>query len=168
MESVSVYTKVAGVDVHKKMLAVVVIEGEAERWRGKFGTSTAELERLRDWLLELGVAQAVMESTAQYWRPVWQTLEPCGLRLHLAQARSNRGPRGRKNDYGDAQRLARRFLAGDLILSYVPDAEQRVWRRLSRTRQQLTQERSVIQNQIESLLPEGGIQLSGVISVCWE
>jgi len=106
----------------------------------------------------------VMESTAQYWRPVWQVLEPSTLKLRLAQARSNRGPRGRKNDYGDALRLARRLLTGELSLSYVPDAEQRVWRRLSRTRQQWTQERAQIQNQIENLLPEGRIQLSGVIS----
>ena len=50
------------------------------------------------------------------------------LRLHLAQAYSNKAPKGRKNDFGDAKRLTRRLVAGELILSFVPDAEQRAWR----------------------------------------
>ena len=51
-----------------------------------------------------------MESTAQYWRPVWVALEG-QCRLHLAQARSNRGPRGRKTDFRDAKRIVSRLLS---------------------------------------------------------
>ena len=65
-----------------------------------------------------------MESTAQYWKPVWLELEPY-LKLHLAQAQSNRAPGGRKSDVADAKRLVRRFVAGELYLSFVPDPEQR-------------------------------------------
>ena len=81
-----------------------------------------------------GVSQVVMESTALYWRPVWLALEGKYV-LHLAQAQSNAAPRGRKSAYADALRLARRFLAAELRLSFVPDAEQRTWRCLKPPRQ---------------------------------
>jgi hypothetical protein len=104
-----------------------------------------------------------MESTAQYWRPVWQQLE--GLcHLHLAQAHSNRAPKGRKRDFEDAQRLVRRFVAGELILSYVPDATQRLWRTMTRTKQQLTCDRVRLRNQMEAFLEESHIKLSGQVS----
>src|SRR5213596_2600847 len=45
--------------------------------------------------------------------------------LHLAQALSNRGRRGRKKDFRDAERLVKRLVARELTLSFVPDAEQR-------------------------------------------
>jgi transposase len=85
-------------------------------------------------------------------------------RLHLAQARSNRGPRGRKTDFRDAQRAVSRLLSGDLILSYVPEPEQRCWRTLTRTKYQLTRDRIRLQSQLESLLEECQIKLSSVVS----
>ena len=104
-----------------------------------------------------------MESTAQYWKPVWRELEP-HLRLHLAQAQSNKAPKGRKSDLADAKRLVRRFVAGELMLSFIPEPEQRTWRMITRGRLQLIRERVQLQNQIESLLEEGRIKLSSVIS----
>ena len=71
--------RIAAVDVHKKMLAVVVTdiagEGEYQFERRKFGSAPEELRRLAHWLVQLEVEEVVMESTAQYWRPVWGTLE---------------------------------------------------------------------------------------------
>jgi hypothetical protein len=72
--------------------------------------------------------KVVMESTAPYGRPIWLDREPHFPKLHLAQAHSNGAPKGRQNDFRDAQRLTRRLLAGELILSYVPEPEQRLWR----------------------------------------
>jgi transposase len=95
---------------------------------------------------------------------VWLELEPHVPKLHLAQAHSNRAPKGRKNDFGDAKRLARRLLAGELLLSFVPDAEQRMWPTLTRSKQQLVRDRVQLQNQLEALLEEMRIKLSGVIS----
>jgi hypothetical protein len=83
-----------------------------------------------------------MESTAQYWKPVWAALEchwtprararagagPMAGTLHLAHARSNRARRGRKRDFADAERLVKRLVAQELILSFVPAPEQRLWR----------------------------------------
>jgi transposase len=159
--------KVAGIDVHKKMLAVVVTdagqEGEFQFERRKFGAAPSALRELAGWLAEPQVQEAVMESTAQYWRPVWQQLEgQCAL--YLAQAHSNRAPRGRKRDFADAERLVRRHIAGELILSFVPGPEQRVWRTMTRTKHPLTRDRVRIQNQMEALLEDARIKLSSCVS----
>jgi transposase len=157
---------IAGIDVHKKMLAVVVGRVQERSMpveRAKFGTTTEDLELLSDWLQARGVEEVVMESTGQYHKPVWLQLEG-RFRLHLAQAQSNRGPKGRKRDFADALRMVKRFLSEDLILSYVPDPEQRLWRRLTRTKTSLRDQRQRVQLQIESLLEEMMIKLSSVVS----
>jgi len=149
------------------MLAVVVSdvarEGEFQFQRRKFGATASELKALTVWLDEQDVREAVMESTAQYWKPVWQQLEG-HCELFLAQAHSNRAPRGRKRDFADAERLLRRHAAGELILSFVPNAEQRLWRTMTRSKHQLTRDRVRLHNQIESLLEDGRIKLSGWVS----
>jgi len=158
--------KVAGIDVHKMMLAVVVgrsEQAEKEWIRRKFGATRRELEHLKAWLAEQGVQEIAMESTAQYWKPVWLALEG-HFELHLAQARSNTGPKGRKTDFRDAVRIVKRLLADDLTLSYVPEPEQRRWRMLTRGKHQLTRERKRLHSQIEALLEEGQIKLSSVVS----
>src|SRR5580658_4309494 len=104
-----------------------------------------------------------MESTAQYWKPVWQALEG-GYKLELAQAQSNKAPKGRKRDFADAERLARRYVAGELILSFVPSEEQRLWRTMTRTKQQLTRDRVRLQAQLEGFLEEARIKLSSHVS----
>lgn len=119
-----------------------------------------------------------MESTAQYWRPVWETMErywkpickkregarPTSGTLHLAHAVSNRGRRGRKKDFLDAERLVKRLVAQELNLSFVPDAEQRLWRTVVRRKCQLTRNRVRLQNRVESLLEEAHIKLSSLVS----
>lgn len=158
--------RIAGIDVHKRMLAVVVADaaGEELSWeRRKFGTTAGELVVLSAWLKELGVEEAVMESTAQYWKPVWCALEG-QCHLELAQAQSNRGPKGRKSDFKDGERLVRRYLADELILSFVPDAEQQLWRTQARTKARWRRDRARVQNRIEALLEEMRIKLSSVLT----
>jgi transposase len=158
--------KIAGIDVHKKVLLVVVIDAttpEEKLERRRFGTMPSELRRLSIWLQQRGAEEAVMESTAQCWRSVWLEWEPY-MRLHLAQAFSNRAPRGRKHDFRDAERLVRRLIADELILSFVPHGEQRIWRNMTRMKLQLTRDRVRLQNQMECLLEEMRIKLSIVVS----
>jgi len=130
--------RIAGIDVHKKMLAVVVADVEVDHEyhfeRLRVGTSPAELRTLADWLVEREVEEVVMESTAPYWRPVWEALElhwkpqrrnrdggsPLSGTLHLAHAQSNRGAGGRKKDFPDAERLVKRLVAQELTLSLCP------------------------------------------------
>jgi transposase len=174
--------RIAGIDVHKKMLAVVVsdveVDGEYHFERRMFGSNPEQLRSLAKWLLEQEVEEVVMESTAQYWKPVWEALERywkplrekregAGQRsgtLHLAQAQSNRGPQGRKRDFPDAERLVKRLVARELTLSFVPDAEQRLWRTVTRRKYQLTRDHVRLQNQLESLLEEAHIKLSSLVS----
>ena len=174
--------RIAGIDVRKKMLAVVVAdvatEGGYEFMRRKLGATPERLKELAAWLMEQEVEEVVMESTAQYWKPVWETLErywqperrrregapPMSGKLHLAQAKSNRGRRGRKNDFGDAERLLKRLVAQELQLSFVPEPEQRLWRTVSRKKLQLTRQRVRLQNQLEALLEEAHIKLSSCVS----
>jgi transposase len=166
--------RVAAIDIHKQVLMVVVATvanevadatGEAIEFEcRRFGAGSSERKHVVSWLRERGVTEVVMESTAQYWKPIWMDLEPHFAKLHLAQAHSNRAPKGRKNDFRDAKRLARRLLAEELILSFVPAAEQRMWRTLTRSKQQLVRDRVRLQNQLEALLEEARIKLSSVIS----
>jgi len=161
-----VYRCVAAIDVHKKMLAVVTRRqsGEHIEYRKrKFGTTRSEIEHLSAWLQSEGVSDVVMESTAQYWRPVWYGLEP-HFRLHLTHPLKTRAPRGRKWDFRDAQRLGDRWCSGDLEKSFIPGAEQRSWRWLTRTRVDLKNKISVVRNQVEGLLEQGGIKLTAVAS----
>lgn len=174
--------KIAGIDVHKRMLAVVIadVEGAGE-WtfeRARFGASPSQLRALAEWLLSQQVAEVVMESTAQYWKPVWATLErfwkprarqhadaaPRAGTLHLAQAQSNRARPGRKKDFPDAERLVKRLVADELVLSFVPDPEQRLWRTLTRTKYQLTKTRVQLQNRLEALLEQAHLKLSSLVS----
>jgi transposase len=159
---------VAFIDVHKKMLAVVVgdggKDGPVQLVRKKFGAGEGELEVLANYLKEFAVMEVCMESTAQYWKPVWGKLEERGFHLELAQAQSNRGRKGRKSDFRDAERGWRRYLADELILSYVPDPEQRIWRTQSRIRVRLTRDRARLQSRLEALLEEMRIKLSSVVS----
>jgi transposase len=174
--------QIAGIDVHKKKLAVVVADVECidefrfeRRW---YGSSPEQLRALSQWLIEQEVEEVVMESTAQYWKPVWGALERCWRpvrkgrdgagrmsgTLHLAQALSNRGRRGHKTDFRDAERLIKRLVSEELVLSFVPDTEQRLWRTLTRTRYQRTREKVRLQNQLEALLEEAHIKLSSLVS----
>ena len=170
--------RIAGIDVHKKMLAVVItdvaVEGAYEFDRRRVGTSPRELRELAAWLVAEAVEEVVMESTAQYWRPVWEALErfwqphrrtQAGAgTLHLAQPRSNRAPRGRKRDFPDAERLVKRLLAQELVLSFVPEAEQRLWRTVTRRKYQLTRNRVQVHNRLEALLEEAHFKLSSFVT----
>ena len=174
--------RIAGIDVHKKKLAVVVADVEVEeeyqferRW---YGSNPEQLQVLAEWLSAQQVEETVMESTAQYWKPVWGALErywkparqnqegagKMSGTLHLAQALSNRGRRGRKKDFRDAERLVKRLVSQELVLSFVPDAEQRLWRTLTRTKYQRTRDKVRLQNQLEALLEEAHIKLSSLVS----
>jgi transposase len=151
----------------------VEVDGEFQFERRRFGSNPEQLRSLTAWLVEQEAQEVVMESTAQYWKPVWEALErhwkprrekregtrpSAGM---LAQALSNRGRRGRKRDFVDAERL---LVARELTLSFVPDAEQRLWRTVTRKKYQLRRDRVRLHNQLESLLEEAHIKLSSLVS----
>src|SRR5213083_2416426 len=164
--------KIAGIDVHKRMLHVVVsdvqVDGEYDFTRRVFGSLPEALRSLAAWLVEQQVEEVVMESTAQYWKPVWGALErywkpisqtregalATSGTLHLAQALSNRGRRGRKKDFRDAERLVKRLVAHALVLSFVPDGGQRRGGAVGGTKDQLRGKRVRLHNRWGALLEE--------------
>ena len=163
--------KIARIDIHKRMVAVVIAdvagEGEYQFERRQFGGGGEQLRLLAEWLVTNEIEEVVMESTAQYGKPVWEALERhwqpvsrakgTGAKsgsLLLAQAQSNRAPRGRKNDFADAERLLKRLVANELVLSFVPDPEQPLGRTVSRQKLPLTRARVRLQNQLEALLEQ--------------
>ena len=157
---------IAGVDVHKRMLSIVVRiirDEKVEYEKRKFGTTRQEIEHVVAWLQHLGVTTVAMESTAQYWRPVWNGLEP-HFELHLCNPLQCKAPRGKKRDYRDAQRLADRWAAGDLDDSFVPGKEQREWRAMTRARVHMKRKIGVNRCQVEGILEQGSIKLTSVVS----
>src|SRR5271154_1193287 len=156
----------AGIDVHKKMLAVVVRrdeKGMTSYEQRAFGTTKREVGHLVAYLEHHHVTEVAMESTAQYWRPVWYGMES-HFRLHLSHPLQTRAPRGRKRDFRDARRLVDRLSSGDLEESFIPAAEQRGWRWLTRTRVDVQRKIVKVRNQVEGLLEEGGIKLAAVVT----
>src|SRR5438309_10964086 len=87
--------RIAGIDVHKKILAVVVadveVEGNYQFERRRFGSNPEQLRLLAEWLLEQAVEEVVMESTAQYWKPVWGALERYGTGSRSARSGKAQG-----------------------------------------------------------------------------
>ena len=175
--------RIAGIDVHKKMLAVVVadveVDGDFHFERQKVGTTPADLRALGR------LAGRAARSRKSSWSRPRSTGGRCGKRwnstgapdavratvrralagtLHLAQAQSNRGPGGRKKDFPDAERLVKRLVAQELTLSFVPDAEQRLWRTVMRRKYQITRNRVQLHNRLEALLEEAHIKVSSLVS----
>jgi hypothetical protein len=156
------------------VVADVAVDTEYVFERRLVATTPDHLRALASWFIEYEVDEVVMESTAQYGRPVWEALErewqptrrcgptagPASGALHLAHAQSNQGPRGRKKDFPGAERLVKRLVADELTLSFVPESPQRLWRTVTRRKYQLRCNRVQLQNRLESLLEEAHIKVS--------
>jgi transposase len=69
----------AGLDVHKKVVVATIFasdaSGQVEKLTQSFETMTADLLALSDWLLSHNVTHAAMESTGEYWKPIFNILE---------------------------------------------------------------------------------------------
>ncbi len=155
----------AGLDVHKKTVVACVLrtgpDGREQAQVRSFGTTTAELLELADWLAESSVTRAAMESTGVYWKPVWHLLEG-RLELMLVNARHIKQVPGRKTDCKDAEWIAQLLRYGLLRPSFVPPQPIRELRDLTRQRTQLVRERATAINRIGKVLEDANIKLAGV------
>lgn len=161
------YERVAGLDVHKKTVVACrmrVTEDKRVEWETKtFGTMTADLLKLHDWLSEWEVQQVALESTADYWKPVFNILED-SFEVVLVNAQHVKKVPGRKTDASDGEWLAELMLHGLLRASFIPPKPQRVLRELTRYRTTLVRERARIVNRVEKLLESTNIKLSSVVT----
>jgi transposase len=162
-----VHARCAGLDVHKKSVYGCVIcceaDGEKRQQKQSFGTMTADLLRLADWLREHAVTHVVMEATGVYWRPVWAILEG-QFELMLVNPHHVKAIPGRKTDAKDCEWIAELLQHGLVRGSFVPPTEIQDLRDLTRYRVELTQAQNRVANRIQKLLEQANIKLSSVAS----
>jgi transposase len=161
------YRCCAGLDVHKKTVVACRIRtlpnGHKEQEIATFGTTTPELLRLLDWLRAWGCTHAAMESTGEYWKPVYYVLEG-HLELLLVNARHIKAVPGRKTDVKDAEWIAELLRHGLLKPSFVPPRAQRDLRDLTRQRTKLVEEHARVVNRVQKVLESANLKLASVAS----
>ncbi len=158
-----VYDKCCGIDVHKKLIVACFKKGNKQETRD-FGATTRELLELADWLKEGGCEMVAMESTASYWKPLYNILESSDLNAMVVNARHMKAVPGRKTDMKDAEWIADLLQHGLLQPSYIPAKDQRELRELVRYRKSLVGERSRELNRLQKMLEGANIKLSGTVS----
>lgn len=156
----------AGLDIHQRTVvacARIVAGSSVTHDRRTFGTTTADLVALRDWLTAHGCTHVAMESTGVYWKPIWQVLEG-RFELVLANARHIRNIPGRKSDVSDATWIADLLAHGLIRGSFVPPAPVQELRDLTRTRKQLVREIAQHTLRIQKTLEHANLKLTGLLS----
>jgi transposase len=162
----ALYGRVCGLDLHKKVIVACVRilntkDGTVQSTLRKFGTMTADLIELRQWLTEHKVTHVAMESTGIYWQPVFNLLES-HFKLLLINAQHLKKVPGRKTDMKDAEWIAQLLQCGLLRPSFVPDRELRELRDLTRQQTKLVQQRNAVGNRIQKVLESANIKLGSV------
>jgi transposase len=162
-----VHERCAGLDVHKKSVvaAVRLLSADATLTTHvrTFGTTTAALLELVAWLLMLDVTHVAMESTGEFWKPVYNLLEGSFSVLVVNAAHIKYVP-GRKTDIKDAEWIAELLAHGLLRPSFVPEAPQRALRDLTRQRTHLIQERARVVNRMQKVLEWANLKLASVVT----
>lgn len=158
-----VYDNCCGIDVHKKLMVACFIHGREQELR-EFGATTKELLELADWLHKGGCQMIAMESTASYWKPLYNILESTGLNAIVVNAQHMKAVPGRKTDAKDAEWIADLLQHGLLQASYIPDKVQRELRELVGYRKSLVADKSRELNRLQKMLEGANIKLSGSVA----
>jgi transposase len=158
-----IYDTCCGIDVHKKLIVACLRKGNRQSEIREFGATTRELLELADWLKDNDCEVVAMESTASYWKPLYNILESSDLNAIVVNAKHMKAVPGRKTDESDAEWIAKLLQHGLLTASYIPDKDQRELRELVRYRKSLVQERNRELNRLQKMLEGANIKLSGTI-----
>jgi transposase len=160
-----VHARCCGLDVHKRSVVASVIctqaDGTMQQQTRTFGTMTADLLALADWLAGFGVTAVVLESTGVYWKPVFNLLEE-GRTIILVNPQHLKALPGRKTDVKDSEWLADLLRHGLVQPSFIPPAPVRDLRELTRYRKTLVQERTQEINRLHKVLEGANIKLGAV------
>ena len=158
----------AGVDVHKEMLAITVMIGKGDEdptvEHFECSTMTDDLRAMGIVLLRKGVTSCAMESTGVYWKPVYNVWQPLGLNPIIGNATHMKNVPGRKTDQKDAEWIAQLHRFGLIRASFVPDGIYQRLRLLSRQRTNLTCDLGRIKNRVHKVLEDGNIKWSSIVS----
>lgn len=158
-----VHTYCAGLDVHKKtVVAAIIVPGKKET--RTFDTMTADLLGLSDWLIMEGVTHVAMESTGEYWKPVFNILEDNFEEVLLVNAHHIKSVPGRKTDVKDSEWMADLLRHGLVKASFIPPVGQRELRELTRYRSTFVKEKATLVNRVQKVLESANIKLASVAS----
>lgn len=159
-----IHTRAAGIDIGSRFHVVAVPVDLAESPVQTFNAFTADLDRMADWLVSLGITTVAMESTGVYWIPVYEILEAHGLQGVLANARDARAVPGRKTDVNDAQWIQRLHSCGLLRASFHPDREIAALRSYLRLRERHLDYAAAHIQHMQKALTHMNVQLHHVVS----
>jgi len=158
----------AGLDVHKKTVVCTVLQEETEERISKstreYPTFRSRLQQLAQWLVEMRVELAVLESSGIYWQSVYESLEAAEINTYLVNARHVKNVPGRKTDVKDSEWLAELARCGLLRASFIPPRDLRELRFLTRYRRKLVGNLVGEKNRLNKLLDSCGIRLGCVVS----
>jgi len=164
-----VHPRVAGLDVHKKVVWVAVRlpgtrPGERTVTVKRYRTFWRELTKMAAWLTGLGVTDAALESTGVYWWPVYHALAQAGIEVCVCNAAHMRNVPGRKRDVADCQWIAELHEHGLLRPSFIPAAAVAELRALTRYRKKLIEQRTAEGQRLSKTLEDAGIKIDSVAS----
>jgi transposase len=161
-------THVAGVDVHKDVLAITTMIGGGDEdpriGHLECSTMTDDLKAMGIVLRDMGIKDVAMESTGVYWKPVHNVWDPMGLNVIIGNASHIKNVPGRKTDVKDSQWIAQLHRFGLIRPSFVPEGVFQRLRLLSRHRTNLVEDLSRVKNRVEKVLQDGNIKWSSIVS----
>ena len=165
-----VHPRVAGIDVHKKVIWVAVrlpgaAPGERKLVVRSFRTFWRSLQQMAAWLAELGVSDAAMEPAGVYWWPVYHALAQAGtIGVCVCNAAHMRNVPGRKTDVRDCQWIAELHEHGLLRPSFIPGQQVAALRARTRYRKKLIEHRASEGQRLSKVLEDAGIKIDSVAS----
>lgn len=158
-----------GIDVHQKTIVCCILDGPLDtnhpkKYERTFGTRTHELRQALDWLNDHQVTDVFMESTGQYWVPIFNIFSEAAFHMTLANPQHIKNVLGRKTDTKDAEWIAQLGRCGLIQASYIPDHEVMELRLMTRRRQSYMQKRTQSKNEMHNVLQRSNIKLTGYLS----
>ena len=161
------HERCCGLDIHKKFVVACLLatspDGTPQHEILTYSTMTHDLLALCDWLGAEHCTHVVMESTASFWRPIYNLLEG-HVELLVVNAYHVKAVPGRKTDVKDAEWLADLLRHGLVRASFIPSPVQRQQRDLTRYRIHLIEERARLTNRLQVVLEDANIKLAAVVT----
>ena len=152
-----------GVDVHNRFIVATILSSDGLKLQDRFETNLEELLRFKDWLKDNGCHKVALESTGNYWLPIYHVLEG-SVNFILANAYQIKHIPGRKTDALDSEWIAEICLKNLISPSRIFCRNHRELRSLTRTRESLMKVRTKIKNRVTHELEAACIKLSSVLS----
>jgi transposase len=152
-----------GVDVHNRFIVATILSSDGLKLQNRFETNLEELLKFKDWLEKNGCHKVALESTGNYWLPIYHVLEG-SVNFNLANAYQIKNVPGRKTDTLDSEWIAEICLKNLISPSRIFCRDHRELRSLTRTRESLMKVRTTIKNRVTHELEGACIKLSSVLS----